>query len=161
MSRPEASASVDIAARPERVWDIVADVTLMPQWSTELLSVEWAEGFHASALGARFLGRNRHRAVGEWTTVSQIVVFDPPRAFGWVVGDPRNATATWIFELLPVRDATRLSYHAQIGPGPSGVTMLIEREPHRAQEIVANRLGQFRGSMQATLEGIRALAENP
>lgn len=159
MSRPEASASVDIAAPPERVWEVVVDVTLMPQWSTELQSVHWDDGHDQARLGAKFIGRNRHPAVGEWTTQSEIVVFDPPRAFGWAVGGPENPVATWTFELCPTDAGTRLDYIAQIGPGPSGVTMLIERDPHRAQEIVAGRLAQFREGMRATLEGIRERAE--
>lgn len=159
MSQPEASVSVDIAAPPQRVWDVVTDIGLMPRFSTELLSVEWADGFSGPALGAQFLGRNRHPAVGEWTTRSEIVVFDPPRAFAWAVGDPENASATWAFDLTPAAEGTRLGYRARIGPGPSGVSMLIEREPHRAQAIVDNRLAQFRDSMRATLEGIRERAE--
>lgn len=156
----EASVSLDIAATPERVWEVVSDVTLMPQWSAELLSVEWAEGSSGPALGAEFLGRNRHEAVGEWTTRSQIVVFEPSRTFGWAVGDVQNPSATWTFELEPIPGGTRLSYRARIGPGRSGVTMLIEREPHRAQEIVERRVAQFRASMRTTLEGIRERAEN-
>lgn len=156
----EAFVSLDISAPPVQVWEIVTDVTLMPQWSTELLDVRWAEGFRAAAPGARFVGRNRHAAVGEWTTVSEIVVFEPSRRFGWAVGDVQNPSATWAFELESIPDGTRLGYRARIGPGRSGVTMLIEREPHRAQEIVERRLAQFRASMRETLEGIRERAEN-
>lgn len=151
----EVSVSVDIAATPERVWDVVSDITLLPQWSRELQSVRWADGFDGPALGAKFMGRNRNPAVGEWTTVSEVVAFDRPRAFGWAVGDPGSPVATWMFELTPIAGGTRLGYVARIGPARSGLTMLIEREPHRAQEIVGNRLAQFRASMQATLEGIR------
>jgi uncharacterized protein YndB with AHSA1/START domain len=156
----ETAVSLDIAAPPERVWEIVIDITLMPQWSTELLSVEWAEGSSGPGPGAVFLGRNRHAAVGEWTTRSEIVAFEPSRTFGWAVGDVQNPAATWTFELEPIPEGTRLSYRARIGPGRSGVTMLVGREPQRAQEIVANRLAQFRASMRMTLEGIRERAES-
>jgi uncharacterized protein YndB with AHSA1/START domain len=159
VSLPEAAVGLDIAAPPQRVWQFVTDVTLMPVWSTELLTVQWAEGFDGPALGAKFAGRNRHPAVGEWTTISQIVVFDPPRRFGWAVGNPENPAATWTFDLQPTAGGTRLDYLARIGPGRSGVTMLIDREPHRAAEIVGNRLDNFRAGMRATLEGIRESAE--
>ena len=98
--------------------------------------------------------------MGEWTTSSQIVVFDPPRCFGWAVGDPDAPAATWTFELQPSGAGTVLDYRARIGPGRSGVTMLIERQPHRAAAIVEDRLTQFRAGMRATLEGIRERAEN-
>ena len=157
MSAREVTVSLDIPAPPQRVWDVITDVTVMPRFSSELQHVEWDDGFSCAGLGARFLGTNRHVAVGEWTTRSEIVEFEPCRAFGWAVGDPGNPAATWSFELSPTRDGTKLTYTGRIGPGRSGVSMLIEREPDRAAEIVANRLAEFRAGMTATLAGIREL----
>ena len=82
----EASASVDISAPPKRVWELVTDITLMPRFSAELQSTAWAEGFTAPEHGAQFLGTNRHPAIGEWTTTSYIIDFEPLRIFGWAVG---------------------------------------------------------------------------
>jgi hypothetical protein len=159
MQQHEVVDGVEIIAPLQRVWDIVSDIEVMPRFSTELYEVHWANGFHEPGLGAKFLGRNRNRAIGEWTTVSQIVAFDPPRAFGWAVGDPENPAATWQFDLRPITQGTRLEYTARIGPGPSGVTMLIERSPERAQQIIEGRRAQFRAAVAATLAGIRELAE--
>jgi hypothetical protein len=152
--------SVDIAAPPPRVWELVTDIALMPELSRELLGVQWAEGFSGPAVGAQFLGRNRNPVIGEWTTCSTIVAFDEHERFGWAVGDPESPAATWLFELTPIAEGTRLSYTARLGPGPSGVTMLIAREPHRGAEIVSRRLGQWRTGVAATLAGIRDRAEN-
>ena len=150
--------SLEIPAPPERVWDVVTDISVMPRFSTELQSIEWAEGFSGAALGARFLGTNRNAAVGEWTVPSEIVEFEPYRVFGWAVASAENPAATWRFDLTPTDEGTSLSYTAKIGPGPSGVTWLISREPDRAEEIIADRLEFFRTGMTATLEGIRDLA---
>jgi carbon monoxide dehydrogenase subunit G len=155
----EVSAGVDIAAPPDRVWSVVSDITVMPRLSAELVGVEWADGFTGPALGAKFLGRNRNGVIGEWTTLSQIVTYDPPRAFGWAVGPPENAAATWMFELQPIASGTRLAYTARIGPGPSGVTMLIERNPQRARQIIDGRLAQLGSAVAQTLAGIRAIAQ--
>lgn len=159
MTLPEAVVAIDIAASPQRVWEVITDITVMPKFSSELQGVEWADGFSAAHRGAQFLGHNRHPQVGEWTTRSEIVEFEPGQLFAWAVGDPANPSATWRFELSPIPGGSRLSYTGRIGPGPSGVTMLIERDPDHAAEIVANRLEQFRSGMTATLEGIRELAE--
>lgn len=156
---PEAAVSVDISASPERVWELITDISLMPRFSTELLSTAWVEGFGGPALGAQFLGTNRHPAIGEWTTRSEIIEFDPPRAFGWAVGDSGNPAAVWRFGLSPTAEGTRLRYAARIGPGPSGVTMLIDRQPERAGDIVRRRLAQFEAAMHATVAGIRELSE--
>ena len=158
MTVRETSVSIDIPAPPERVWELVTDIALMPRFSTELQSTSWAEGYSAPSLGAQFLGTNRHPAIGEWTTTSYIVDFEPLRLFGWAVGNPENPAAIWQFKLSPIAEGTRLSYTARIGPGSSGVTMLIDREPERAEEIIANRLAQFRIGIQTTLAGISELA---
>lgn len=160
MTRRATAVSIDIAAPLERVWELISDVTLLPRFSTELQHAQWAEGFDAPALGAQFLGTNRHPAIGEWTTTSHIVEFEPPRVFGWAVGDPEMCAATWQFATDPIPQGTRLHYTARLGPGRSGVTMLIEREPDRADEIVARRLAQWEAGMQATVAGIRELAES-
>lgn len=157
MSLPEITVRLDIPAPPQRVWDVVTDISVMPRFSTELQSVEWADGFSRAELGARFLGTNRNAAIGEWTVQSEIVEFEPQRTFGWAVNDVESPAATWRFDLAPTPEGTRLSYTARIGPGRSGVTFLISREPDRAEQIIADRLEVFRVGMTATLEGIREL----
>ena len=54
----EVTVGADIAAPPERVWQVVSDIEVMPRFSTELIGVQWADGFSAPGLGAQFLGRN-------------------------------------------------------------------------------------------------------
>lgn len=155
----EVVVEAEIAATPERVWDLVTDITLLPRFSTELQSAEWAEGFAGPGPGAQFLGTNRHPAIGEWTTRSYVVDFEDPRCFGWSVGDTEKPAATWRFDIEATPSGSLLRYTAQLGEGRSGVTMLIGREPDRAEEIIARRLGQWQRGMAATLAGIKELAE--
>jgi uncharacterized membrane protein len=160
MTTPEVSVHSDIAAPVGKVWELVTDIALMPRFSSELKSVAWAEGFDGPQLGAQFLGTNELPALGVWTTRSHIIEFDPPHLFGWAVGDPARPAAVWRFELSPMIDGTKLRYSAGIGPGKSGVTLMIDREPERAQEIVQLRLRQFVTAMEATVAGIKRLAES-
>lgn len=153
------TVETEISAPPYRVWELITDISLMPRFSAELQSVEWTDGFDAPILGARFLGTNRHSAVGEWTTISSVTDLDLQRSFGWAVGNPENAAATWRFEIEPATGGSRLRYTARLGPGPSGVTMLIGRDPGHAEEIIEGRLDEFRRGMAATVAGIKALAE--
>lgn len=155
----EVTEETGIAAPVERVWRLVSDIAVMPHFSRELQRVAWADGCTGPVLGARFLGVNRHPAIGEWTTTSTVVEFEPPRVFAWSVGDPGDPAATWRFELQPTPAGSRLRYTARLGSGPSGVTVLIERDPDRAGEIVASRLAQFRSAVAATLAGIKGIAE--
>jgi uncharacterized protein YndB with AHSA1/START domain len=148
-----------VDASLETVWELITDIALMPRFSSELQRVKWADGFDAPCIGARFVGVNRHPNVGEWTTTSTVLEYDRPRIFSWAVGDLGNPAATWQFELTPSDAACAVLYTARIGPGPSGVTMLIERQPDRAARIIADRLGALSSAMAATLAGIAGLAE--
>jgi hypothetical protein len=160
MTLPAVEVYADIAASIERVWELVSDITLMPEFSTELQSIEWVDGFDEPCLGAQFLGTNRHQAIGVWTTRSHVTEFDPPRAFEWAVGNPDSPAAVWRFDLASATDGTRLRYAARLGPGKSGVTMLIDREPDRAGQIVDNRMRQWVAGMEAVVAGLKTIAES-
>ena len=75
-----------IDAPIERVWQLVADVNVPAQFSTEFLGAEWIDD--VPCVGARFQGRNHHAALGGWETTSFVTRYEPPRAFGWAVTDP-------------------------------------------------------------------------
>lgn len=156
---PTVRALTWIDAPPERVWPLVSDVELMPGMSSELQSVEWLDGASGAALGVRFVGRNRHEAMGEWTATSQIVEFEPGRVFAWAVGDPGDPAATWRFDLEPKDGGTELSQWVRLGPGQSGLSLAIERMPDKEQKIVFVRMREFERNMTATLAQIKKLAE--
>jgi uncharacterized protein YndB with AHSA1/START domain len=157
---PTAQARVRIAAPPERVWELVTDLHLLAELSAEVQRVEWLEP-GGPAVGRPFRGWSRHPAAGEWSTVSRIVVCDPPRAFGWDVEDPANPTASWRFELTADGDGTVLRQWARMGPGPSGLTPAIRRWPEKEERIVAGRLREWREAMEANMAGIKERAESP
>jgi len=104
---PTVEVRIWIDAPTGRVWPLVSDIGLMPAMSAELQSVQWLDGAAGPALGARFLGRSRHEALGEWSTTSSVVEFEPERVFGWAVGDdPGNPGARWRFRLEEIGRAS-------------------------------------------------------
>lgn len=157
--RPTAEAHTWIAAPPAQVWALVADVELMPRMSAELQSVEWLDGGSGPALGGRFIGRSSHEALGEWSTTSHIVAYEPPKAFAWAVEDPQHPTAIWRFTLEPQDGGTLLREWMQMGPARSGLSFAIDRMPDKEQKIVFVRMREFEANMIATLEEIKKLAE--
>ncbi|MCD9873319.1 SRPBCC family protein [Streptomyces guryensis] len=167
---PSLSCEVYVEAAPSRVWSLVTDIALPARLSPELQRVEWLGGVEEPAVGARFAGYARHRLLGEWRTVSHVVELEEQRVFCWAVVDedgrfgtpsrlPSHPLATWRFELAPDGAGTRLRHLARMGPGRSGVTLAIEGTPDREEEIVAFRITELRGNMEATLHGVKALAE--
>ncbi|OBJ67478.1 SRPBCC family protein [Mycobacterium sp. 1274756.6] len=156
---PTVTVATGIDAPPEAVWRIVTDIAVMPTFSSELQSVEWPGDSTGPALGATFVGHNHNPAIGQWSAPAQVIACAEPREFAWAVGDPGDPAAVWRFTLEPDGEATALSYTAQLGPGPSGLSMAIEAMPEKEQKIVFVRLREFETAMTATLAGIKELAE--
>ena len=156
---PTTQAEARIAASPAEVWTWLLDIDLPARFSTEFKGGGWVEGCEPG-LGARFRGRNSHPVAGEWETTSTVTGYEPERLFAWAVEDVTNPAASWRFELVPDGDGTILRQWAQIGPGPSNLTTIIGSMPEHEDEIVAMRLGELGTNMQATVDGIKALAES-
>jgi uncharacterized protein YndB with AHSA1/START domain len=155
---PSVEVDTYVDAPPELVWTVVVDLTRMGEWSSENKGGEWMDG--EPALGTRFRGVNQ-REDFKWETVSVVTQFTPPSIFEWKVGDPDNPAATWRYELKPEGGGTRLRQRADVGPGPSGLTMAIDRMPDKEERIVARRCDELRANMTATVEGIKAAVESP
>lgn len=157
--KPTVRVDTFVEAPPAAVWEIVSDPGRMPEMSEELDGIEWLDGASGPSLGARFLGRSSHPATGEWQVPSEIVECEPTRAFSWAVADAKNPSALWRFTLEPEGEGTRLHQSAQLGPGPSMLTVAITRMPEKEQKIVFNRLREFEKNMTATLAAIKERVE--
>src|SRR5205085_11261259 len=57
---PMDEVSIDIAAPRDKVWGLISDFGNMGTWSPELRRIIWLRGAKEPAVGARFLGINRH-----------------------------------------------------------------------------------------------------
>jgi uncharacterized protein YndB with AHSA1/START domain len=156
---PTVEVAIHIAASAERVWQLVADIEVLASLSDELQSVQWLDGVSAPRLGARFIGRSSHPSLGEWTTTSFVVDFDPPRVFAWAVEDPDVPSATWRFSLLQDGGGVELTQWAQLGPGRSGLNLAIDQMPEKEEKIVFVRLREFERAMERNLAQIKLIAE--
>ncbi|WP_310964230.1 SRPBCC family protein [Nocardioides terrisoli] len=90
------SATTEMAAGPDRVWDVVSDLRRMPRFSPELRAVVLLG--HRNGLGQLLLGINRRGPVA-WPTTSRVVRWEPGRAIAWRT---RESGATWVYEIEPV-----------------------------------------------------------
>jgi hypothetical protein len=156
---PTVQVQAWIGASPRRVWELVSDIELMPTMSQELQSIEWLDGVTEPAVGARFVGRSKHDALGEWATTSHVIECEPERVFAWAVENPANPTAIWRFRLEPKNGGTELSEWMQMGPARSGLSFAIDRVPEKEQKIVFVRMREFEKNITATLAHIKKLAE--
>ena len=152
---PSVSVDLFVAAPPEAIWPLVSDINLPARFSTEFQGAEWLDEEQTT-----FRGRNRHDAVGAWTSTSFVVERVENRVFAWAVSDPSNPAASWRFELEPEGAGTRLRQSMRMGPAPSGLTPAIEAMPDKEERIIARRLDEHRFNMLATIQGIKDLVES-
>jgi hypothetical protein len=154
---PTTEAEVLIEAPIETVWALVTDINLPARFSDEFRGAEWLDDEHD--VGARFVGRNWHKALGEWETTSIVDRWEPMRTFGWCVTDLDHPSSRWWFELQPTDDGVLLRQGTRMGPAPSGLNIAISAMPEKEERIIARRLEEFESNMRATLNGIKQLAE--
>ena len=156
---PGVTVEVDIAASPERVWELASDINIAAQFSKEFQGADWIDD-DGPKLGASFRGRNeRAEANRKWETTSYVVACDPPRVFAWNVNDRDEPSAQWRFELEKIPGGTRLRQSMVIGPRLSATGTAMVENPDKAAQILASRQEQHRGNMTLTIHGIKRLAE--
>lgn len=147
-----------VPADPETVWDLLADIPRIGEFSPECRRAAWSDERSEPHVGARFEGTNRAGRF-EWDVTGEVVEADRPRSFAWVVHDGTKRSdrpsSTWRYDLTPTREGTLVRQTFVHGPGGSGVTMSIEREPDRATEIIEDRRAQLRENMVRALAAVR------
>ena len=100
------SGSIVIDRSQQELYEMVADVTRMGEWSPVCKACWWDEG-DGPRVGAKFTGRNE-RSERSWETRSEVVVADPGREFAWVVVEPPTC-ARWGYSFAPVAGGTELT----------------------------------------------------
>ena len=136
------TATVEVAATPESVWEVVSDVTRMSEWSPECRKVVIL-GSPKQGVGTKLLGLNR-RGLAVWPTTSKVVRFEPGKAIAWKT---RESGATWTYELSPTASGTSLTGRRDL-PRFSTPTKLL-----------APVIGGAVGHDQELAEGIRTTLE--
>ncbi len=156
---PGTVVEVDIRASVDDVWAIISDIDMPKAYSEEFTGARWADGHDGPALGAQFIGSNTHQAIGEWDVPCFVHRYVEGAEFGWVTSDPDHPGARWCFEVSSIAGATRLRYSLILGPGPSGITAVIDSMPDKEPRIIARRIAEHRANMQRVVDGVKAALE--
>jgi uncharacterized protein YndB with AHSA1/START domain len=144
-------SSIDVAAPPERVYDLIADVSRMGEWSPECYRCEWLDGATAAAPGVRFRGYNRLGRV-RWERTAVVDAADRGREFSFATVNDRAG-----------REETRWRYTME--PSPSGTLLTESFEflwcsvPNRLAEALVPRARQVNRGIEETLRRIKLAAE--
>jgi uncharacterized protein YndB with AHSA1/START domain len=146
-------ATVTIAAPAETVWDMVADVTRMGEWSPECYACRWIGKRREPVVGARFAGFNK-RGRARWVTTNEVVEAERGRTF---VFRTRETGVRWGYRFEPSADG-------------AGITLTETRDTSGARAWLVRMAGPFvggadshadelRAGMRRTLERVKAAAE--
>jgi Polyketide cyclase / dehydrase and lipid transport len=168
------SVTVHMAAPAIRVWDLVADVTRIGEFSPETFEAEWLPGSDGPVAGARFRGHVRRNGRGPvyWTACT-VTGSDPGRLFAFRVAAPGGKTVnTWRYELSPrtggTNGGTDVGAAEDTDGGAAGgtdVTESFELADSPVLRLYWKLAGRARlrtnlNGMRITLEKIKAIAES-
>jgi len=146
------SVTVHMAAPPDKVWDLVSDVTKIGRYSPETFEAEWLDGATGPAVGAKFRGHVKRNGRGPvYWTKCEVTACEPGRKFAFGVLTGGRVLNVWSYTLDPAGDGT-------------DVTESFELTPVLPIRIYWALLGWARGKtnrngMRTTLERIKAEVE--
>ena len=146
------SVSRDIAAAPEALYDLVADITRMGEWSPENHTCSWKDGFDSPVVGAEWNGDNRNGEF-EWQTEGRVTEAERGKVFAFdaKVGD--FVFAKWAYEFEAIDGGTRVTEHT-LDLRPDSI-----KERGASISGVDDRGARNRETMEATLAALAAAAE--
>jgi Polyketide cyclase / dehydrase and lipid transport len=145
--------SVQVAAAPEVLFDLVTDIGRTGEWSPICTGCWWDDPAEAARVGAWFTGRNVTPR-RTWETRSKVVVADRPSEFAFLVGD---GFVRWGYTFEPRDTGTLLTESWQFLP--AGIEMFHEKYGERADAEIAERTQAARTGIPATLAAIKRIAE--
>jgi hypothetical protein len=152
MDNPHYSESVVVASSPESVYDMVADVTRMGEWSPVCKACWWDEG-DGPRTGAWFTGRNE-LPERTWETRSLVVAAERGREFAFAV---RGSWARWGYTFEPTAGGSRVTESWDFLP--DGLAGFRERYGDDADNQIAIRERAARSGIPVTLAAIKEAAE--
>jgi hypothetical protein len=147
--------SVEIAARPDRVYALVSDISRMGEWSPECIRCTWTKGATGPAVGARFKATNKGGRGPAWFNTPTVTVAEPGKKFEFNRNGPGIGSYTWRYVMEPTATGTRLteSFDAERPLGPV-MTWITEKWTGSS-----DRDADLRRGMTTTLARLKAAAE--
>jgi hypothetical protein len=150
---PRTHSDSIVVDRPrQEVYDLVADITRMGEYSPICAECWWDDG-DGPRVGAHFTGRN---VLPErtWETRCEVVAADDGREFAWVVGPE---IARWGYTFAEVDGGTEVVESWEFLPG--GETIFVERFGDDAPAQIADRHDKAVTGIPETLAAIKRAAE--
>ena len=148
----EDHADIVIAADAETLYDLVADLPRVGEWSPECEGVDWDDDTTTPVAGSRFIG---HNAVGpgrkiRYSRRGRVLTAERGREFAFATeeGDREGTTWRYRFEAHPEGTRVTESYHVEWIPWWA-----------RVIDVPLNRHKELLHNMHTTLANLKTAAE--
>jgi hypothetical protein len=145
-----------MAAPPQAIYDVIADISRMPELSPEVVSCEWLGGATEPVVGARFKARNKFThgpAIGNKPVITAV---EPGRRISWSRTEPFGGTVEWTYELLPHAEGTEVVESYRTLKPVSRFGWVIISAFSSKERAKLQRTG-----MEETLQRLKAVVEAP
>jgi len=146
--------SLTVDASADLVYDLVADLPRMGEWSPECERVTWRGGATGAAEGAKFFGHNKEGVV-RWVTQGEVVTVVPGRNLAFEISVGLLRIARWEYFVVP-DDAD-----------PSTCTVVEEWTDQRplwyrapADRLLGSRMKTNHRGIVTTLANLKVAAES-
>ena len=144
-----------IQAPAESLYDVIADITRMPELSPELVSCTWADGATGPEVGARFVAVNVAPNGRTWKNRPEVTVADRPHEFAFTRTEPMAGTVRWRYLFESDGTGTRVTESYEVERPVTRVGwFVIERI-----FVGKDRRAALRAGMEQTLARLAQLAE--
>src|SRR5262245_22235044 len=147
------SEGVIVGAPADVLYDLVADMTRMGDWSPETAKVEWLEGSTGPAVGARFVGHNVTGPFGlmKWSRTGTVLAADRAHEFAFATEEGGREGVVWRYRFEPADGGTRVTESYEVEWIPLWA---------RIVDVPTNRAKQLRTGMRQTLGQLKTAAES-
>ncbi len=144
-----------IEAPPEALYGIIADVTRTPDYTPDIVRVEWLDGATGPAVGARFKAINTAGKGPKWSNKPVITVLDPNREIAWERTEKGGGTLEWRYRFEPEGTGTRVTETYEIARPVGRIGWFIigtlGRDP--------DRMTTMREGLHESLQRLKRVAE--
>ncbi len=128
------SEQIVINATPDRLYQMIADLPRMGEWSPECQAVEWVDGATGPAKGARFVGHNRGgpRGLMRWSRGGRVLTADTGREFAFATEEGGRESTVWRYRFEPVAGGTQVTESYEVKQIPVWARILdVPTNRHR------------------------------
>jgi hypothetical protein len=149
----EGSEAIVIDAPPQAVYELVADLPRMGEWSPECERVEWDGRSNGPVVDATFVGHNRGGPgkLITWSRHGRVVAARPGEEFAFATEEGGRESTKWTYRFEPADGGVRVTESYTVQWLPTWARII---------DGPLNRRGELHRHMRHTLEHLKAAAES-